>query len=978
MARGKAGTRSRAPIERASELAQIDAMLQATKRGEGGELVIAGPAGIGKTALLDAAFARARRRGLVTLSARGGELERHFPYGVVRQLFEPIVRRASKTERRRLFAGVAKVSAPLLLGEAQEPTSAREDTAFGLTHGFYWLLVNLCERTPVLIAVDDVHWADSPSLRFLVYLSRRLDGVAAGLLVSARSGEHGLEPALVAALAESSHAQVLSPAALSEEGVGELLAAGLGRDAERAFASASREVTGGVPFFVHELVSALAVDEIAPTARQAKRVRELGPRTVARATLVRLGRTSTESVALARGVAVLAAQATLPRAAKLAELDDGTALVALDSLVAADLVHAGEHLTFEHPMVRATVYEELGPGERSRLHHAAARLLAEEGAELDAIAAQLLASEPLGSPEVVDELRQAAALALARGAPEDALAYLSRALAEGAERELRAAVAFELGTASKLAGRADTLKHFAEAQRLARDPVLQGEAALELATTLGLTGSWDEAVAVVDRAHTDLGGRDSELAARLECLRAGLAGSDPRHVAKLDARLPELERLAAQDGAAARSLSLLLGALRAWRGAEASAVSALVERGFGGRRPLAEGVEPWTLGQGLGALILSGEGARAHELAGVLLAEGRELGSLSGFILGTAYRGFVAARGGDLAGAEEALRAALEPAREARVSYVLFSHLWFALDVIVERAEASDLAGFVGAIELGPLASVHIGAMLLDVRGRVRQAAGEHEAGIADLRQAGAIFTELGLRNPNGSSWRSALALMLAAEDRDEASRLAREELEDARAVGQARAIGTALRTLGLLEEGTRGRKRLEESVEVLSDSQARLEHARSLVELGAALRRAGKRAAAREPLRAGLDIAAGGGAGRLAERARTELEASGGRPRRLRSSGRDALTPSELRVARMAAEGRTNNEIAQALFVTPKTVDTHLSHVYPKLGISSRRSLAQALESGSEGLGEVRRDDGSSLRARLGDRQPPPVSTSR
>ena len=284
----------------------------------------------------------------------------------------------------------------------------------------------------------------------------------------------------------------------------------------------------------------------------------------------------------------------------------------------------------------------------------------------------------------------------------------------------------------------------------------------------------------------------------------------------------------------------------------------------------------------------------------------------------------------------------------------------------------------MGAIELGPLASVHIGAMLLDVRGRVRQAAGEHEAGIADLRQAGAIFTELGLRNPNGSSWRSALALMLAAEDRDEASRLAREELEEARAVGQARAIGTALRTLGPLEEGTRGRKRLEESVEVLSDSQARLEHARSLVELGAALRRAGKRAAAREPLRAGLDIAAGGGAGRLAERARTELEASGGRPRRLRSSGRDALTPSELRVARMAAEGRTNNEIAQALFVTPKTVDTHLSHVYPKLGISSRRSLAQALESGSEGLGEVRRDDGSSLRARLGDRQPPPVSTSR
>jgi DNA-binding CsgD family transcriptional regulator/tetratricopeptide (TPR) repeat protein len=976
MARGKAGTRTRALIERAPELAQIDAVLQAAKGGEGGELVIAGPPGIGKTALLEAALARARRRELVTLSASAGELERHFPYGVVRQLFEPAVRRASEAERRRLFAGVAKVTAPLLLGEAQEPAGVRDDTAFGLTHGFYWLLVNLCERTPVLIAVDDVHWADSPSLRFLVHLSRRLDGIAAALLASARTGERGLEPALVAQLAESPRAQVVSPAALSAEGVGELLAAGLGRDAESAFASASREVTGGVPFFVHELVSALAVDEIAPTARQAKRVRELGPRTVARATLVRLGRTSADSVALARAVAVLAAQATLPRAAKLAELDDTAALVALDSLVAADLVQAGEHLAFEHPTVRATVYEELGPGERSRLHHAAALLLAEEGAELDAIAAQLLASEPLGSPEVVDQLRQAAALALARGAPEDAVAYLSRALAEGSERELRAAVAFELGTASKLAGRPGTLKHFAEAQRLARDPVLQGEAALELATTLGLTGSWDEGLAVVSQALTDLGGRESALATRLECLHAGLAGSDPRYVAELDARLPELETLAAEEGVAARSLSLLLGALQAWRGAEASAVSALIERGFGGRQPLAEGVEPWTLGQGLGALILSGQGQRAHELADVLLTEGRELGSLSGFILGTAYRGFVGARFGDLAGAEEALRAALEPAREARVSYVLFSHLWFALDVIVERSEASDLAGFVQAIELGPLASVHIGAMLLDVRGRVRGAAGDHEAGIADLREAGATFTALGLVNPNGSSWRSALALMLAGEDRDEALRLARDELEDARAVGQARAIGTALRTIGLLEDGAKGRRRLEESVEVLADSPARLEHARSLVEVGAALRRAGKRAAAREPLRGGLDIAAGGGAERLAERARTELEASGGRPRRLRSSGRDALTPSELRVAGMAAEGHTNNEIAQALFVTPKTVDTHLSHVYAKLGISSRRALAGALDSGAEDA-ETQRD-GAGLPTRLGPRQAPPVSTTR
>jgi DNA-binding CsgD family transcriptional regulator/tetratricopeptide (TPR) repeat protein len=953
MARGQAGRRSGELIERAPELAQIDGTLWDAQNGEGRVLFIAGPPGIGKTALVDAARARAQRRDMVTLAAHGGELEGHFPYGVVRQLFEPMLRKASAAARRKLLSGAAKLTVSLLTGQAEASPGARDDTAFGLMHGLYWLVINLSERTPVLIAVDDVHWADAPSLRFLLHLSRRLDGVAAALLVSTRSGEHGAQPDLAAQLAAAPHAKVINPTALSERGVGEMLGAGLGRAADESFAAASRDVTGGVPFLVQELASALASDEIAPTAKQAKRVRELGPRTVARATLVRLGRTSAESVALARAVAVLAAEATLARAARLAELDERSALAALDALVAAKLLRAGERLTFEHPTIRATVYDELGPGERSRLHHAAAGLLCGEGAELDAVGAQLLASEPLGSSEVVAQLREAAALALARGAPEDAIAYLSRALAEGAGRELRAAVALELGTASKLAGRPASTGYFEDAQRLALDPVLRNHAALELATNLGLTGWWDRAFAVASDALGDLGERDPELATRLECVRAGLAASDPRLVAELDARLPVLEGLASRPGAAARSLALLLGALSAWRGADAATVSALVERGFGDRRPLSAGVEPWTVGQGLGALILSEQGKRAYELAGRLLAEGRELGSVLGFILGTAYRGFVAARGGELGNAEAAIRAALEPAREAGGSLVLFFGLWFALDVIVERPEASDLAGFVRQLELGPLAGIHSGAMLLDVRGRLRCGADERDAGIEDLRRAGETFSALGIRNPNASSWRSALALMVAGEEPAEALTLARDELEDARAAGQARAIGVALRTLGLLEGKAKGRRRLEESVRVLDGSAARLEHARALVELGAALRRDGERSAAREPLRTGLDVAAAGGAVRLAERARTELAASGGRPRRLRISGRDALTPSELRVARLAAEGRTNNEVAQALFVTPKTVDTHLSHVYAKLGISSRRALGEALESSADAVGD-------------------------
>lgn len=157
-------------------------------------------------------------------------------------------------------------------------------------------------------------------------------------------------------------------------------------------------------------------------------------------------------------------------------------------------------------------------------------------------------------------------------------------------------------------------------------------------------------------------------------------------------------------------------------------------------------------------------------------------------------------------------------------------------------------------------------------------------------------------------------------------------------------AVGAALRSLGLIEGGVSGERLLRESVDVLEGSQARLEHARSLVELGAALRRSNKRADSREFLRQGLELAHKLGASALEERAQTELAATGARPRRLMLSGVESLTPSERRVAEMAADNMTNKDIAQALFVTPKTVEVHLSSVYRKLEITSRAQLPAAL----------------------------------
>jgi DNA-binding CsgD family transcriptional regulator len=190
----------------------------------------------------------------------------------------------------------------------------------------------------------------------------------------------------------------------------------------------------------------------------------------------------------------------------------------------------------------------------------------------------------------------------------------------------------------------------------------------------------------------------------------------------------------------------------------------------------------------------------------------------------------------------------------------------------------------------------------------------------------------------------AAQALLRIGEQRS-ARDVAQAELADVRAFGGARALGVASRVAGLAEGGERGIELLHESVASLTDSPARLELAHSLTELGAALRRAGRRAAAGEPLAEALELAVRCGARRLAARAREELLATGARPRRVWRTGVEALTPSELRIVRLAAEGRTNREVAHELYVTPKTVEGHLSRAYAKLAIKGRAELPGVLE---------------------------------
>ena len=212
---------------------------------------------------------------------------------------------------------------------------------------------------------------------------------------------------------------------------------------------------------------------------------------------------------------------------------------------------------------------------------------------------------------------------------------------------------------------------------------------------------------------------------------------------------------------------------------------------------------------------------------------------------------------------------------------------------------------------------------------------------VADLRAATRVNRGLGF-GPTLTACRSKLALALALESPDEARALAEEELELARRTGLGRPEGVALRAAGVIAGGGEGVESLRASVATLADTEARLEHARSLAALGAALRSAGFAADAREPLAAAIELADRCGATRLAERVVAEQHAAGARPRRRIRTGVGALSASELRVAELADHGLTNIEIAQELYLSTKTVETQLSGAYRKLGLAGRGARGQ------------------------------------
>jgi DNA-binding CsgD family transcriptional regulator len=931
-------------LERERELALVSRLVEAAAAGEFELAVVEGPAGAGKSAILNVLAARACEREMRVLRATGLELEREYPFGVVRQLFEPLVYELDRAARRDVFAGAAALAESLLTDRAAQPGPRLADAGFALIHSLHWALVGLTDLGPLALVVDDLQWADPSSLRFVAFALRRCEGLPLLVALARRDGPASEQSAGMSAVL-SGPASVIRPAPLSGAAVATLLAEAVGRELGDGVVGEAERVTEGNPLYVRELADSLAAADNEAAEVPLALLRGAAPAAVGRRVQTAMGRLDGATQALARAAAILGDEVPLRRAAALAGVEHGHAGVAADALVRGGILVVGEPLRFRHPLVRQAVLESIEPRARARAHGLAARLLIAEGEPPERAAVHLLESDPAGDPEVVGTLRAAARRAIAEGAPELAISVLRRALREPPAGRERPFVLKELAIAEGLLGNEEAVGLFEEAFAIAGSVEGIADGAVPYAWLLMVRGRLAEAEALIDRVCGAIGDRDRRL--MLEAELGAMAT-----YTKIRGARGRLARAAAGLRGETPAERLLLG-LRAIDAVNAGAIGAVdaarpVSSALGDERLLEElGSDSPTYLQLLGVLGTMDELDLLERELVAAVANAQRRGATMCLATASTLRGLIAWRRGQLVTAEEETRTGVE---------VITQMGWLAgypwpLAVLVEvLSEVGDLVEADRLLEEnnlgGPLPDGFAFVELLGARGCLRLSQGKTKQGIEDLKELRTRLAAAGDGAPHLHALlaQSLVPALVQAGREQQAREIADEALRVARAFGPSRYIAHGLRGRAIAHPDGPDLGQLHAAAAVFEQIRAPIDLARTLLDIGSALRRRRRPAAARDPLRRALDLARVTGARPLAERAQHELRAAGARPRRDRITGRDALTATERRIAELATEGMTNRQIAEALFITRRTAESHLHHVFRKLGIHARGDLHRAL----------------------------------
>ena len=891
-------------VDRARETAVLRRAVDDVVGGTSGCVLVEGPAGIGKTRLLVESARLATAGGARVLSARGSQLEQSFGFGAVRQLLEPCT---SDPARRETLLGGAAAGAAAVFEQVAGEAPVRQGR-FAVLHSLYWLTINLASEGPLLICVDDVQWCDSASLRYLAYLVKRLEGLPVLLVLARRIGEQQPDDALLAEIALDASVTVLRPAPLSAQAAGTLVRERLGEGAE-SFVSACHRMTSGNPLLLRQLLRALEDEGIPPDVSHVDTVRAVGSRAVAALVTLRLRRMSTAVTAAARAVAVLGEAAGLPTVAALAQLPEEQVAAALDTLSRSEILTDEHHLTFVHPLIREAVYDDLPAGERAVHHERAARILQQQGAAPEQVAAHLLRAPRRGSAVTVELLRAAARATMTRGASDSAVLLLRRALEEPVPGDERAAVLVELGLVETLVEGPAGVAHLSEAYTMLDDDRERARVGMVIARTHVF-------VSPPGVATEFAAGAAAAVPPGLDDERQGLVAL--QRITGFMHGLPEAGYRAGSvsevsgDGDGARMLAAVLGYELLRDGVDRARAVELARFALARDRLLAvDNGLLWIVAANV--LLLADEDlgdfwdralARAHATGGLFAALSVNL-----------WRGFTQWRRGQLDDAVQSLADATEQQRMWGISDVGATYAAaFTLGVLLDRGDVAEASAGLEAARTLPWVGEG-GRLLREGAARLLIEEGL-PAEALDLLTAPVDCPEV--VNPAWAPWRGLMARALAGLGRvEEAVTLADEEVALLRRWGAPSSLGSSLRLRGELR-GAAGTADLREAAGLLSGSRAVLEAARAQLSLGRSPEVGDAEAVAL--LQSALDTARACGARAVVRDAVAALAQRGLAPVDP-SAAPVGLTSRQRRVTDLAAAGLDVNEVAQRLFLTPGTV---------------------------------------------------------
>ena len=879
------------------------------------------------------------------LCAAGRRRETNFPFGVVLELVDDYVRRAKPDEQpnanveprvEALSDAIRNAAALFAPGDRAAPSP---EASFYQLRGLYTLCATLAATSPVAILVDDADLADEASLRFLLYLTERLAELPIAVVLSAGNVAPRRAPQLLGDVARHSRTSRCRLEPLSREGTGRRVSKRWLSGAADAAATEIHLATGGLPLLVDSLVAAMAAQEPEPPPEV---VAELVPPGVADWAMVRAAKLDPRAPSLLSALAVLGQAGELRHASALAGFPPEETGEIVDGLVDIGILLPGEGLFFAQPVVAAAVASAQPRGECAEMHLRAAQLLAEEVASPERVARHLLLATQRGDAWTVNALCMAAAVALDRGDPSDAIRYLRRALAEPPHRGRRASVFLELGRAEAMAGEPQAATHLRHGVIHLTSGQERPGAAVRTGRVLFALGHPEQALAMFERGLESAKDADPALAG---LLRAGHATAVWLTEFPNGATLDATPQPTQADTAGDRALLALHAIDGAVRGMTCSKVRALAEAALAQGALLEdETADGITYYLAAGALTIAEDLLTAEAVLTAAVDDARSRGSVLGFATASQARAVTILMRGRLSDAANDARHALAVERHGwrfgrgRARVVLASRL-------IERGDLDGATRFLDAADRAAGEPELFRLSRLSARGRLRLLRGESEQALEQFLALGDLADRMGVVNPAIAPWRSGAGqALVAVGDRSEAERLIEAELSIATALGAPGPIGRSLRLLALTRDTEPALHALEAAVDTLRASQMALERARALVDFGAALRRSGRRRDAREPLKEGVELAQLCGAEVLAKRAMGETKAAGARPRRTAVHGLDALTTRERQVASLAADGLSNREIAETLVVTVKTVEWHLQHSYRKLGLDSRKHLREAL----------------------------------